>query len=148
MEWIIHFCLASTCYSLYKIIVGFNEANHRKLNNIKRNILGWFIVLSVFGSYYTYTYYHDELTRIKDGEIYYVNLFEKEDAQKNYRVPGMIYANEDGYKLSHVYWSNGGELTFYDSYSDLIIGEKISIQDDTDKEWFVELTREKAEIKK
>jgi hypothetical protein len=144
MEWLIIFALASSCYVIHKVLIYCYENGRDEMTKTWRYVLGWLVFLLVFGSFY----YYEDSKNIKDGGTYYVNLFEKEDGQKNYRVPGIISATEDGYGLIVVFWSNGGELTFYDSYSDLIIGEKVSIQDDTDKEWFVELTEEKAEVKK
>lgn len=144
MEWLILFGLGSICYVIHKLIIGYFEYNHNEVTKTWKYILGWLIAISIFGSYF----YYKTTTNIKDEGIYYVNLFEKVDSQKNYRVPGKIYANEDGYKLVEVYWSNGGQLTFYDSDSDLIIGEKVSIQDDEHKAWFVELTKDRVQVKK
>lgn len=91
--------------------------------------------------YWIYT----DSTSIKDGGTYYVNLFEKQNSQKNYRVPGLIYVDEDGYHLAVIYWSNGGETTFENSNDDpLLVGEKVLMTDDEDRDWYVELTKVKA----
>lgn len=144
MEWLIVFGMASSCYAIYKLIIFFFNSNNQDVSKFWRVFLGIIIFISVFGC----GYYYEETTRIKDGEIYYVNLFEKLDDQKNYRVPGKIDATEDGYKLIEVYWSNGGELTFFDSDRSLVVGKKIQVQDDKHKKWFVEMTDVKSETKK
>jgi hypothetical protein len=144
MEWVIIFGLGSSCYVIHKVIISMYEYDHSNVSKTWRYILGWLIFLSVFGSYY----YYEDTIKIKDGGVYYVNLFETKDAQKNYRVPALINIDEDGYRLSEVYWSNGGELNFYDDNTLLVIGEKVELMDNEKKDWFVELTAEKAAIKK
>lgn len=94
----------------------------------------------VIGSWWVYT----ENTSIKDSQEYYVNLFPAEDSQKNYRVPGLIYKEENGYNLAIVYWSNGGETTFDGEWRTVVLGEKVKLKDDEGKEWYVELTKTKV----
>lgn len=145
MEWVIIFGLGSMSYVIHKFVVYY--INSKQTSDIKettRYVWGLLVAIAVFGIYF----YNQHDTSIKDEGIYYVNLFEKIDSQKNYRVPGLIYADEDGYRLMEVYWSNGGKLGFDNSESNLVIGEKISEQDNDNKEWFVELTNEKAENRK
>lgn len=142
MEWVLIAGLVVLCIVLHKFIIYFLGEKEIILSQFKRYLLGWMVVILVFCPFW----YYIESTRIKDGGRYYVNLFEKTDAQKNYRVPGLIYKDDYGFHLHEVYWSNGGSLSFENgaAYSDLIVGEKVSIKDDKDKEWYVELTKEKV----
>jgi len=143
MEWILLFVIGSSCYVIFKFIVNYFESDGTKFSNKIRLTLGWAIFLLAYGSYF----YYEETTSIKDEKIYYVNLFEKVDGQKNYRVPAKIYKDEDGYKLSEIYWSNGGKLTFYNDYGDLKLGEKVQVTDDKNKDWYAELTKNEVKTK-
>lgn len=145
IDWKIQlFALISVCYTVFKFIIYLFGQKDIELSANKRYILVWIVVIGVVWPYWHFV----ESNSIKDGEIYYVNMFEKIDSQKNYRVPATIYKGEDGYSLGSVYWSNGGELYFDSGYEDLIIGEKVSMSDEEGKEWFIELTDQKAEIPK
>lgn len=143
MEWVIFFGVCSICYVIYKLVLNYFEYRGKFLKDTWRYVMGWLIFISIFGSFYVY----EEKSEMKDNGIYYVQLYEGKDSQKNYKVPAKISVDpEDGYGLIEVYWSNGGELTFYNSESDLKIGERIPIKDDNNKKWFVELSRQKATI--
>lgn len=143
MEWILLFGIGSSCYVIFKIIVSYYESDGSKVNKYWRYTIGVSLILLSYGS----LYYYEETTKIKDGGIYYVNLFEKIDDQKNYRVPAKIFKDEDGFILGEIYWSNGGRLSFDNEYEHIVLDEKVKVRDDEKKYWYVELTNKKAEYK-
>lgn len=81
----------------------------------------------------------------------YVNLFEKKDATKNYRVKAKIWrvseSSEDGgsreARLQQVYFSNGGSISFEDSDCNLKLHTRIGCGDSNGDYWYIELTSEK-----
>lgn len=141
MIWIYFFIECALIYTIFKLIIWLLSLKNISLSDKKKYVVGLIIAAIVFGT----AYFYDEQNSIKDGQQYYVNLFPKLDSQKNYRVPALIYTDEDGITISVVYWSNGGETTFYNSYEKLIPGEKVEIKDDEGKEWFIEMTKERVE---
>lgn len=144
-DWIVFLGMCLSCYAIHHITLSIFKYNRIELSKTKRVLLGWLVVLSVFVPAFIY----DENDRIKDGEKYYVNLFPEEDSQKNYRVPGLVFVDEGGFSLFEVFWSNGGTTTFENHSHDskLIIGEKVFIEDDEGEDWYVELTKVKADLK-
>jgi hypothetical protein len=105
---------------------------------------------------------------------YYVNVFPENDKIKNYRVPddihvcspteidGMnnelinenIFACQSKYiVLQTIYWTDGDQINFYDAdhftvncseEPKLTVGTKVYCIDSNDKEWDIELTKEKV----
>lgn len=140
--WVFLIMVSLICYAIHHIFFRFVEFKGYDPSDRIRYAVGVIVFLIVFAT----AYFYEDANEIKDGEKYYVNLFEKKDAQKNYRVPGLLYKDEDGISLYEVYWSNGGTTTFENSYYiDLRVGEKVEMKDDNDRTWFVELTKETAE---
>lgn len=94
-----------------------------------------------------------------------MNMFPDGSEAKNYRVKADIlassrdvgYVDSEGeehdssvraYYIAKAYMPNGGFITFEnevdDGSNDLIIGKKIELQDDEDRQWYVELTKERV----
>jgi hypothetical protein len=99
------------------------------------------IIISVFN------YVHAIYKSIKYGsDNYYVNLFPENADSKNYRVVGKVEYVDDEYNLIKATFPNGGYVTFDDYYSisPLEFYEKVHIEDDDGKSWYVELTKEKV----
>ncbi len=80
----------------------------------------------------------------------YVNLFPKQSALKNYRLPGLVEKiNEPGhgednprrtiYWLRYVRWPNGG-TTYFQNYESLELNSRVEIRDEESRLWDVELT--------
>jgi len=144
MNWVIIVVLGLICFIIFKFIMSMLKGRDTGISERKKYLIVLVIIIVVFGPYYLYV----ENNSIKDGQKYYVNLFEKENSQKNYRVPALIYIDDNrGYVLQEVYWSNGGTTSFeyHITNEGLIVGEKVLVEDDNNKKWFAELTREKAE---
>ncbi len=95
-------------------------------------------------------------------QFYYVNMFAENQESKNYRVKAEINArideeestNNDGdtttqsirhYYIEKAYFSNGGYITFTNNDEPLEINKKVSITDDDENYWKIELTSKKAE---
>lgn len=139
--WIILIILISLCIIVHRLVVYYYKSKEKELSDKKRILLGWMIAILVLVPYWVY----NDINSIKDGGKYYVNLFKTEESQKNYRVPGLVFTDEDGIHLSMVFWSNGGKTSFESDNQNLVIGEKVSVIDDDGVEWFVELTKNKAD---
>lgn len=141
--WVNFIGICLSCYAIHNIILRILKYKDIEVSKGKQYLLGWLVLLSVFVP----AYFIVDNTKIKDGHTYYVNLFEKPDVQKNYRVPGLIFVDEGGYHLSQVYWSNGGSSSFdnWSSEVDLVVGQKVLLEDDEERTWYVELTREEVE---
>ena len=87
-------------------------------------------------------------------EQYYIYMYPKESASKNYKLEADIYSNlteyEDNkvreYFIEKAYFPNGGYLTFENNLgmTSLEIDKKVSITDDKDKDWEIVLTKEKV----
>lgn len=137
-DWIEFILMCLIWYAIHDL--AFKYIKNKKIFETRRKqiIIGWMIFLAVFVPYYFYS----EKGSIDDSKQYYVNLFPEEDSQKNYRVPALISLEEDGFYLLDVYWSNGGSTSFYDNYNNLILGEKVLMNDDKGEDWYVELTNE------
>lgn len=81
---------------------------------------------------------------------YYINLFENTNDTTNYRVAGQIKAttedNKKIYYLKKIYLNNGNAITFnkYSEISELKKNKKVPIEDDNNKQWYVELTTERV----
>jgi len=92
-------------------------------------------------------------------EMFYVNLFPDEQRVKSYRVPASILVYLEGgydYDNDPVYWRaykiqfaimpNGGKVTFgfSDDYVPLELGSTVTVYDDDERPWGVELTDKPA----
>lgn len=94
------------------------------------------------------------------AEYYYVNMFPENDKSKKYKVKAEISArydenestNNDGnittYDVRHYYiekadFSNGGYITF-NADEPLELNKKVSLVDDDDKNWNIEMINEKV----
>lgn len=79
---------------------------------------------------------------------YYINVFESEKSSKNYELPAEIYRSDvDGaYQVNYFTWPNGGYISFGNNkeYSPLKINEKIKIEDDDGKTWYIQLTKKRV----
>lgn len=82
---------------------------------------------------------------------YYVNMYPERSASKNYHVKAKIcaYTEQYGendyerrYEIQEAYFPNGGKITFYDNGIDetLKLNKRVSVLDDEDKLWDIELT--------
>ncbi len=137
---------------------------------IKNTIIVFLVVLVFTGDYLVNNYGSKSIGSFfqRDGfyEIqYYVNMFPDGSEAKNYRVKADIlassrevgYVDSEGeehdssvraYYIAKAYMPNGGFITFEneldDGSNDLIIGKKIELQDDQDRQWYVELTKERV----
>lgn len=87
-------------------------------------------------------------------EKYYVLMYPGGAKDKNYKVEADITSTIVGYEsgserkyyIEKAYFSNGGYITFYNNmdWNDLKVGEKVSILDDKDKYWDIELTKDRV----
>ena len=81
---------------------------------------------------------------------YYVNLFENNKDAANYRVIGKIKAetddNKKSYYLKKIYLNNGSSISFnnYSELNELKVNKRVLLTDDNNKEWYVELTTQRA----
>lgn len=110
-------------------------------------VMGLFVQTTTLGSLFEKEEYK---------AYYYVNMFPSEYVAKNYRVKAEIIATWDewsdgerqrAYRIEKAFMPNGGIISFENNAYDndpLEIGEKININDDKGREWYIMLTAEKA----
>jgi hypothetical protein len=128
-------------YAIIHLSEEYFKNKGKELSKKAKLFLIWLVVLSIGIPYYFYS----QKNGYDDSKQYYVNLFPKEDSQKNYRVPAWIYKDEDGIFLQSVDWSNGGNTDF--DYANPVALEpynKVLIEDNDNEEWYVELTHEQV----
>jgi hypothetical protein len=82
--------------------------------------------------------------------FYYVNLFPEGVETKSYRVRGLVDSYMDSeygrkYFLSYVIMENGREL-YFEPDENLVLNEKVSLVDENDNYWYVELTEARFHI--
>jgi hypothetical protein len=85
--------------------------------------------------------------------FYYVNIFREGEETKNYRVRGMIYSYVDSefgrkYFLDYVSNMDNGKELYFEPDESLVLNEKVSLIDEHDNYWDVELTEERFPIEK
>ena len=121
----------------------------RLLKYIKSNIL--YILFALFALILVLNNVYGFFMELKYGSgNYYVNLFEEDTESKNYRVIGEVdYDSEFGeYLLIRATFPNGGYISFDNSHfvSPLEFYEKVHMEDDNGRDWYVELTKEKVKV--
>lgn len=85
--------------------------------------------------------------------MFYVNLFPDVQKVKSYRVPALIRATVESdtdqddrsyswreYRIDFAIMPNGGKITFYDADEYLELGRTVTLYDDNERYWGVELT--------
>lgn len=83
-------------------------------------------------------------------EKYFVNVFESDKTSKNYRLPADIRRSEKTYYVLKVYWPNGGNISFVDedgytlNEPRIYINRKTRVLDRHDKDWIIELTKDRV----
>lgn len=85
--------------------------------------------------------------------MFYVNLFPDAQKVKSYRVPALIRASTESdtdhddrsyswreYRIDFAIMPNGGKVTFHDADKCLELGKTVTLFDDNERHWGVELT--------
>lgn len=121
------------------------EWTEKVLNRSFRIAVLIVIVVNLYG----YTNYRHQIGSLWEADkyhsTYYVNLFPDLNTSKNYRVKAEISRFEGRYYIDKAYFPNGGYITFEnDSWIDINTYEKTYLEDDTGKDWYIELTKERV----
>lgn len=92
--------------------------------------------------------------KLEYTEKYYVLMYPGGAKDKNYKIEADITStiveyesgSERKYYIERAYFSNGGYITFYNNmdWKNLKVGERVSILDDKDKYWDIELTKDRV----
>lgn len=106
--------------------------------------LNFYFQNEIIGSYFEKEYYSTK---------YYINLYPDKGNTKNYSLKADIQAEYRDvsmtYCMGKIYFPNGGYLTFDNMINSkdhpLKLNEKVLVQDDNAKYWYVELTSRKVE---
>jgi hypothetical protein len=115
-----------------------------KIMSENRKTARFFIVISVL-ILVAFTIHAYNITHKGEGQ-YYINLY-PDNGVKNYKIVADI-SDEGDYYITEAHFPNGGYVSFDNQYgvTPLEFNKKVELNDDSGRDWFVELTDEKVNL--